>query len=345
MNAFKKFLYATALPVSVGFLFIGVLSVPAVVQSIAAPGDIYTGIFPEDVALVSGEPIKGSQLEVEVRKEMIPIGNPKWTDLREDYRNQLVYNMLNSLINTKLLFDEALANGVNVSDAEVQDEYLKMTQRFKNEEELNTYLEQLSIDTTKAIEGLHENLVIAKFVDQAIRSRVAVTPDEMEAYYRGHQDDFRHPDIVRTSQIMIESDGSEESDARAKKQAQDLLKRIESGEDFAELARKYSVSPSANQGGDIGYSARDALEPEYADLAFSIPIGNTRIIKAEQGYRILKVTDRKKEGIATLEESQEPLREFLIEEKTQAELRKLINSLRDRSEIEYLIPAGPTLTP
>jgi parvulin-like peptidyl-prolyl isomerase len=351
VNAFRKLSDPTDLCVVAGLLFFSVLLQvpPLAAASPAAPAqkktDIYSGIFPEVVAKVNGNPIYGSDLEVEIRKELIPIGSPKWSDLREDYRGQLLYSILNSLINSKLLYDQAVSEGIRTSDSEVQDEYLKATQNFRSDEALEDYYSQLKIDSTKAIDDLHKSLIIKKYVDAAITSRIAVTPEEISKYYAEHPDEFKHPDIVRTSLIMIESDGSPESDARAKKQAQDILARIEKGEDFAGLAMKYSASSSAPQGGDNGYTSREGLKPEYAEVAFSLPVGQTRMIKTNQGYEIIKVTDKKKEGISSLKESEEPLREFIANEKTQSELTRLINKLRDQSDIEFLIPVGPTLNP
>ena len=307
--------------------------------------DKYSGIFPEVVAKVGDMPIYGRELENQVRKELLQIGSPNWSDLKEDYRGQLVYSILTNLINSKLLYTEAVAQGVTASDSEVQDEYLKMTEQFKNEEDMNAYLDRLKLDKAAVVNELHKSLVISKFVDQAIRSRIAVTPELMARYYADHKEEFKHPDIVRTSQILFRSDGTPESNAKVKKQAEDIFARIKQGEDFAELARKYSDGPSATEGGDIGFYARDAMPAEYAEVAFSLPVGESKMIRAEQGYQIIKVTDKKKEGIASLEESEAPLRDFLKEELTQTEVLKLVNALRDRSEIDYLIPAGVQLTP
>jgi len=344
VSVFRKFSYALSLAIVVMFLFSS-YSLQATALQSQEKTDIYSGIFPEVVAMVNGEPIYGKQLEVEIRNQLVPLGSPKWPDLREDYRGQLVYAALTTLINTKLMYMEAVDNGVRASDGEVQDEYLKMVEKFENEEDMNDYLNQLNMDQTAAVNDIHKNLVISKFIDQAISSRIALTPELLETYYSENPEEFKHPDIVRTSQILIESDGTPESDSRAKQSAQDILERIENGEDFAELVRKYSAGPSSSQGGDIGFYSKEALPAEYAEVAFSLPVGKVKMMKAQQGYQIIKVTDKKKEGMSTLKESEDALREFLKEEITQTELLKLVNGLRDKSEIEYLIPAGVPLIP
>jgi parvulin-like peptidyl-prolyl isomerase len=307
--------------------------------------DQYTDLFPEVVARVDGEPIYGVQLERAIRDELVQIGSPKWTDLREDYRGQLVYNSITALVNSKLIFTEAVSYGIGATDAEVQDEYLRASKMFRNVEEMNAYLKSRHIDQDTMIAELHQNIVITKFVDEAIRMGITVTPKEISDYYSTHPDEFKHPDLIRISQILIESGATPESDAKAGQQAEAILKRIEDGEDFAKLAGEYSTGPTASEGGDVGYSDEASLTPEYADVVFSLPVGGVKMIKAQQGYQILKVTDKKKEGIATLEEAKEQLIEFLREQKVQAGVTKLLNRLRDESEIEILIPAGVPLNP
>ena len=307
--------------------------------------DNYTDLFPEVVARVNGEPVYGVQLEREIRDELAQIGSPKWTNLREDYRGQLVYNSITSLINSKLIYTEAVSKGIGATDDEVQDEYLSMSKMFRNEEEMNAFLQSRHIDQDTMIAELHKNLVITKFIDETIRKGITVTPKELSDYYSAHLDEFKHPDIVRTSQIFIESGDTPESETKAKQLAESLLERIKNGEDFAKLANEYSKSTTAAQGGDVGYSDKASLAPEYADVAFSIPVGETRLVKMPEGYRILKVTDRKKEGTATFEEAKESLSGFLTDEKAKTEISKLLNQLRDQSEIEILIPAGMPLNP
>ena len=69
------------------------------------------------------------------------------------------------------------------------------------------------------------------------------------------------------------------------------------------------------------------------------------MVRSQYGYHVIKVIDKKREGVSTLEEVKEGLTDFLKNEKTQADLTKLVNQLRDQAKIEILIPAGQPLTP
>ena len=81
------------------------------------------------------------------------------------------------------------------------------------------------------------------------------------------------------------------------------------------------------------------------EAAFSLPVGGIKLVKTQAGYHVIKVTDKKKEGLSTLDEVRQQLTDFLKNEKAQAELAKMVNQLRDQSKIEILIPSGQPLNP
>jgi parvulin-like peptidyl-prolyl isomerase len=302
-------------------------------------------LFPAVVAKVNGKPILGRDLESLVRRELATIGNPEWKNLREDYRRQLTLAGLNSLIGNKLLYQEALVTGIKATGAEVQAEMEKITKSFKNDAEMNIALAEQAMDRTSLEKSLYQSLAVAKLVDENINKKITVTPEEVAKYYSTHPAEFQHPDIVRTSHILIPAGGTEEQDALAKKRAESILARAKKGEDFARLAKEFSTDASASRGGDVGFNAKDQLIPEFGQAAFSLPIGGVRLVKSEAGYHIIKVTDKKKEGLATLEEAIPQIAQFLKSQKAQAEYTKFISRLRDQGVVEILIPAGQPMNP
>ena len=302
-------------------------------------------IFPTVVARVNGKAIAGRDLDAIVRRELTSIGSPEWKNLREDYRGQLTLNGLNTLINAKLIYQKALASGIKATDAEVQAELQKIAKTFKSDAEMNTALANQMTDRGTLEKDLYQSLAVTKYVNENIDKKITITPEELAKYYAAHPNEFQHPDIVRTSHILIPAGDTADRDALAKKRAEDLLARVKKGEDFAKLAKEYSTDASASQGGDVGFSSKDSLVSEYAEAAFSLPIGGVKLVKTQLGYHIIKVTDKKKEGLSTIEEVKPQLTEFLKNQKVEAELTKLVNQLRDQAKIEVLIPAGQPLKP
>jgi len=303
-------------------------------------------IFPAVVARVNGKPILGRDLEGFVLRELASIGSPEWKNLREDYRGQLTLTGLNSLINSKLLYQRAVAVGTKATDAEVQAELQKVAKNYASDAEFNAALASQNTDRASLEKNLYETLAIQKYIDETVTKKIVVSPEELSKYYSSNPSQFNHPEIVKTSHILIQPAGdSPEQDTIAKQRAEAILARVKKGEDFAKLARENSVDNSASQGGDMGFASKDGMEPEYAEAAFSLPVGGVKLIKTRYGYHIIKVTDKKKEGLATLEEVKTELAQFLKNQKSQTELDKLVNELRNTAKIEILIPAGQPLNP
>lgn len=303
-------------------------------------------IFPAVVARVNGKAILGRDLEELIRRNLTSIGNPEWKNLREDYRGQLTLTDLTVLINSKLLYQKAVATGTKVTDAEVEAELQKLAKSYASDAEFNAALASQNIDRATLEKNLYETLTMSRYVDETVNKKVVVTQEELSKYYSGNPAQFHHPDIVRTSHILIRPAGdTPEQDAIAKDRAEALLARVKKGDDFAKLARENSVDKSATQGGDVGFGTKESMAPEYGEAAFSLPVGSIQLVKTQFGYHIIKVTEKKKEGLATLEEVKAELTDFLKNQKAQSELNKLVNELRNSAKIEILIPAGQPLKP
>ncbi|MBN1569364.1 MAG: peptidylprolyl isomerase [Acidobacteria bacterium] len=295
-------------------------------------------IFPEIVARVNGEEIPGRILEGLVRQRLSTIGDPEWKNLRKDYRNELIQEFLGALVNSRLLHQKALAVGIKATDAEVQAEFQKVLKTFKNEQEMDASLAKQNIDRAAFKDTLSQNMTMSKYVAANVNKDITVTEEEIVQYYSSHANEVNRPELVRTSHILIQvAETTPEQDAEAKKKAEALLARAQKGEDFAALAGEYSADSSSLRGGDIGFNSKDALIGEFAEAAFSLPIGGMKLIRSSFGYHVIKVTDKRKR-ISNLEEAKPELAEFLKNEKAKANLDKLLNQLRQEAKIEILIP-------
>jgi parvulin-like peptidyl-prolyl isomerase len=307
------------------------------VEEVEAPAGS-KAIFPEIVAKIDGKPVYGRDLESIVRRELSIIGNPKWDDLREDYRSGLTAQAMKVLINSKLIYQKALASGIKAGDAEVQAEMGKISKRYRSDADMNADLASRLMDRASLKESLYESLTVKKYLDEVIEKNITVTPEELGKFYAEHPKEFEHPDIVKISQIVLLGGETGDQDALAKQRAEAILARAKKGEDFAKLARENSIDVSASDGGDIGYLAKEGLNREFANMAFSLAVGDAGLIKLDANYFIIKVTDKKKQGMSTLEEVKPQLTDFLRKEKALRETSNLVNQLRLEAKVEELIP-------
>ncbi len=304
-------------------------------------------IFPAIVARVNGAPIPGRDVEQRVQAQLAPIGNPPWNKLREDYRLELANNAVGAAVAEELIYQKAIATGIKVAPADVQSEFSKVAKSFGNDAAMDAALAERRMDRNAVMKGLERNLVVGKYVNENITGKIMVTPEEVGEYYKSHTDEFRHPDMVRTSHILIlvPEGASPEQDKLARQRIEAILVRARKGEDFAKLAQETSMDSSASEGGDLGYTSQGQLDPAYDAVAFSLEVGAlSDPVRSGVGYHIIKVTDRKKAGLATLDESRAQLTEFLKSEKSSMQLQQVVDQLRKEAKIEIFVP-GMTASP
>lgn len=119
-----------------------------------------------------------------------------------------------------------------------------------------------------------------------------VSDDELRERFEQAQGQMQQrPRMLTFRQVVVIPEASEEARAEAEALAEDLLQRIRDGEDFAQLARRYSDDPgSAELGGDLGWFRRGRMVQEFEDVAFSLPAGAvSQVVETEFGFHIIKV--------------------------------------------------------
>jgi peptidyl-prolyl cis-trans isomerase C len=160
--------------------------------------------------------------------------------------------------------------------------------------------------------------------DTLIRRQVAgrVSEDMLRARYDAHIVRLAARSEVRARHILLDSEA----------RAREVIAALDRGGDFAELARERSLGPTAEQGGDLDYFTRDNMIPGFAAAAFALEVGqySRDPVRTEFGWHVIKVEDRRAEGVASFEEMKAELREAATREL----LDELLRELRGRAEIE-----------
>ena len=142
-------------------------------------------------------------------------------------------------------------------------------------------------------------------------ANVQVTQDDLRSYYNQHRDQYRVPEQVKVSHILIKTplagpDGKvdEKGVAEAQHRAEDLLKQLKGGAKFEDLAKKYSEDPgSAKEGGSLGWIGKGRTVPEFEKAAFSLPKGQiSDLVKSSYGFHIIRVDDKQDAHMKTLDE-------------------------------------------
>ena len=162
-----------------------------------------------------------------------------------------------------------------------------------------------------------------------IEQSIPVSDGELRSAYAADQDKFRKPERVQARHILIKGGTTPEDDAKAKAKAEDLLKQLKGGANFAELAQKNSQDPgSAFKGGDLGWLVRGQTVKPFEEAAFSLkPHQVSDPVKTQFGYHIIEVLDHQQPHLETFEEA----RAQLADELRKQRVGKMMEDLSDRA--------------
>jgi peptidyl-prolyl cis-trans isomerase C len=170
-----------------------------------------------------------------------------------------------------------------------------------------------------------KDLLIEKVVQKAVYSRLDVSSEDVEQYYKENIKDFDRPDQVRARQIVVSTE----------EEGQKVLGLLRQGESFAAIAGQYSMSPDAKEGGDLGFFAKGEMPPEFEKAVFSLPVGRlSDLVKSEYGYHVFLVEEKREAARLTLDEMRPEIRETLLTEKKEKAYQDWLRELRSQASIE-----------
>ena len=293
--------------------------------------------LPDVVARVNGEKVTRTELEDYVRNLEGQAGSP----IPADQRDRIYRGVIDQLVGYKLLLQEANARKVVVPDADVDARIAEVKKQFPSEDLfMQTLIERkMSLDQIKA--DARRDMSIAKLIEAEIAPRVAVKPGQAEDFYKNNPDKFVQPERVRASHILIATPENADAatKAQAKSRAQQILKDIKAGKDFAALARQHSQDPgSAVNGGDLGFFPQGQMVGPFNDAAFSLKPGATSdLVETQFGYHIIRVAEKQPARTASLEEMRPRIEEYLQHQNRESETESFVKSLRARGKVEILV--------
>lgn len=270
-------------------------------------------------------------------------------------------------IKTQLLISKltaAVSGSVTVSNQEIADEYKRENTKVKfnyavvsldniekqinpTDAELKAYFDSHKAAYTNSIPEKRSARYI--FIDQAkLQQQIQVTPQELQSYYNQHRDEYRVPDQVEVRHILIKTpepvngkvDDKAVADAKAK--AEDVLKQVQAGGNFAELAKKYSDDPgSKDKGGDLGWIQHGQTVPEFDQAAFALKKGETSgLVRSTFGFHIIHVDDKQEAHVKTLDEVKAQIEPMIKAQKVSTLLDSLSNRVASEARDKGLDTAA-----
>src|SRR5579863_4792168 len=219
---------------------------------------------------------------------------------------------------------QILVEGIVVSPEEIEREYRRRKEKVKiayvkiSPDKVKSAVEispaemKDYFDKNRPLYTVPEkrNLAILVLDRAKIEQSISPTEAELKRAYANEKDKFRTQERVKARHILLKTtDKSPAEDAKLKAKAEELLKQIKGGADFADLARKNSEDPgSAKKGGDLDWIVRGQTVKPFEETAFSLKPGElSGVIKTDYGYHIIQVLDHQQAHQQTFEEAKAQL--------------------------------------
>lgn len=187
-------------------------------------------------------------------------------------------------------------------------------------------------DVKAQVKQAQDAIVAEAYVHKAIQPKL--TDDKIKVRYDELSAKFKPQDEVRARHILVSTED----------EANDIIKQIKGGADFAKLAGEKSKDPgSAKNGGDLGYFAHDSMVKPFADAAFGMKVGDVsdKPIKTEFGYHVIKVEDKRKSAPPPIAE----VRDQIANELGQKMTDELVKGLEAKAKVERFDIQGKPLKP
>ncbi len=309
------------------------------------------------VARGKGFEIKQSALDeslVTIRSSAAAKGN----NIPPQAMQRIEREVLRRLINIALLMERATdadrAKGQEEADQRVQS----LMDRAGSEAAMQRQLKSVGLTLERLRAKLSEEATADVVLQRELN--IKISDEQVEAYYKENPARFEKPEMVRAAHILLSTRDpitgqplSTEAREQKLRTIESVLKQARQGEDFAELAVKYSEDPgSKDEGGEYTFP-RGRMVPEFEAVAFSLPPGQiSDVVTTSFGYHIIKVYEKIPAATVPLDdEVKEEVRNFLKNRELQKQMGPFMDTLWKQADVQILeeslkpLPGDNTLSP
>lgn len=340
MSIFLKYDFPTGL---VKGILAALIIFGAVSPEAWAQNDGTTEVVDRIVAVVNADVVLLSELN----KAMIPyeaaIQQRGFTpEESREMRYRARKDVLDELIDSKLTEQKAVALGIRVEDEEIDAaiEHLKQSNLY-TDEDLRQAIADEGYTMAEYRQQIKEQILRSQLLSWEVKSKTVVTREEIEDYYRTH---YKQPEKegkqyhLRNIIMRPSASASAEEEQATLKVMQLMRQQIEAGASFEEMARKYSQSSFARDGGDLGLFALDTMSDSLREIIAGLGPGEmSPVIETGQGYQIFYVQEIIDSADVSVDKFAEEIREKLYKEKLNERFEEWLTQLREQSHIKRIL--------
>jgi len=245
-------------------------------------------------------------------------------------------NALRDLIDQSLLVQRGKDMGLSVEPDVIKKlDQIRIQNNINSMEDLEKAVSAQGVNWEDFKNNIRNGVLTQRVISSEVGSHITIGHDEIEKYYNEHKSEFVRPEQVALRSIEINTEKkSPEEIVELKKKAEATLKRIKDGEDFGEMAKRFSDGSTAKQGGFLGIYKRGELSKELEDVVFKMRKNDiTDVMDTKQGFLILQVLEHYDEGEQTLAKVEPEITDKLYTARMEPAMREYVKTLREQSYV------------
>jgi peptidyl-prolyl cis-trans isomerase SurA len=316
----------------------GALALATFVSIIGSGGRAQARVVEKIAAIVGDSVLLGSEVEEKAAPLLAEVARLPDPGKRSARAAALRREVLERLIDDELILQQATELKLSITSEQVDSSIEEIKRQNNiNDDQLREALRGQGMTMAAYRADLKKQLLRFRVINIAVGSRVTISDDDVKAYYERHLKSGANVQ-VRASHIFVSiPDGADAATVTEKQaHAQKLLERAQAGEDFAKLARESSDDPATRaEGGDLGYFGKDMLPKAIEEMVFAMKPGEVRgPVRADRGFHVIKLVDRKAKDAKPLEEVKDDLRMQLRQKEMEKQTKSYLAELRKKTLVD-----------
>lgn len=303
------------------------LLVLSLVQGSALAG---TQVVDRIVAIVNDDIITLVQLN----KMLVPYKNKLETGTgtekqKKEMLESLERKMLHQMIDRSLANQEAKKYNIEVTDAELD----LAIENFKKQNNLDEQNFQKALESQEMSYGeyrdrIRQDILQARLINRAVRSKVIVTDSEIKAYYQAHPEEFAGIEKYELRNILVKDEET----------LKEVKMKLDQNIPFKLLAQEYSIAPNGQEGGYLGIFDIHTFSQAIKDELIDLNEGEcTKVIQIDQGFQILYVEDIVQDGGKTLDQARQEIQSILYKKEEKEKFDHWLKSLKKNAHVKIML--------
>ncbi len=309
----------------------GLAAVPATAEVV---NRIVLRVNEEILTLYEYEERKSSEISIALADQRLDSAR------RQERLEQVGRVVLQNTFNEMLLLSFANQHGIRVTDAEIEEAVRELLTRqgIETDEQLQQALAGSGMTLDQVRENTYRELLWQQVVGREVQPKVAISEEELRAYYRTHKDDFREPEQRWLKEIIVlESSGIEDSELR--RVAEEIHAQLVAGGEIEAVIEPYKQKEVTTGVVDLDWLRAGELESTLSDTAWALtPGGYSEPVLGRGGYHIILLAGLREAKQKPLDEVENLIRQREYGKRFNKELRTFLADLEAKSFIQEDLP-------